>query len=238
MATVIRKRMMNFLKTTVFHLETDTEAVLHDDVPLHDFLNKKVYKTPDGYEFTNTGTIHLKNVDINTVVHPGKYYCDSCTGLPASGSYYMDVAVHPLSNGYITQHVVQVSAGHEFTRNKVDGTWGEWLLTAGEIVLWTGSLTSAGDINIAMPASRFQTLVLESTSGYTLIASHKDRKSFRFTGAAMGSSERILTIATAYMTKKSSLVLSNVYPAMTTILKANTAVTTAGLTLTKLIGRP
>ncbi len=238
MATVIRKRMMNFLKTTVFHLETDTEAVLHDDVPLHDFLNKKVYKAPEGYELTDTGIISLRNVDAGTIECTGWYYCVDCTGLPVSDPGYIEVMVHPTSTLFITQRYIAARAGYEFIRNKVEGTWGEWTLTAGEVVLWTGSLIKAGDINITMSISRFRTLVLETMSGYTLIASRKGKNSLRFVGATGPTSERVVSLLSAYMTEKTRLVLTNMVPAITVVLKDNTAIHTTELTLTRLIGMP
>lgn len=217
---------------------SDTAIIKHENQNLKDFINKRVCKVAEGYELTDTGIVLLRDIDVGTVSHTGWFYCVDCTGLPTRGSYYMEVAVHPTSTYYITQHVISADTGNEFKRNRVAGTWSEWLLTAGEIVLWSGSLLEAGDIPISMPPSRFQTLVLESASGYTLTASHKDRSIFRFTGTAIGGSEKIMTVASAHMTKKSSLVLTNVMPAVTMYLKANSAITTAGLTLTKLIGRP
>lgn len=237
MVTVIRKRMMNFLKNTVFHLETDTEAVLHNDAPLYDFINKRVYKVPEGYVLSERGIIKLKGESVNDIDLPGSYYCDSCTELPVSGSCYMEVTTHPSSNAYTYQHIIDVNYRTEFARSKV-GTWSEWNLIAGEVVLWSGAVSTETDITISMPINRFQTLVLISNDGYSLTAPViKEKTTLMFVGSFL-QPDHAVNFASAYLVKKDELTLTSRNSPTIVAVKNGTTPTSRSMTITKLIGRP
>lgn len=151
---------------------SDTAIIKHEDQNLKDFINKRIYKAPEGYELTSKGTIYLKNVDVDTVVYPGWYYCSDCTGLPSTDAYYMEAAVHPTSDQYLVQRAVSVHFNNEFTRTRLDGTWGEWLLTAGEVLLWSGSVQEVdSEINLLHNKNMFGTLAV-TISGIKISASN------------------------------------------------------------------
>lgn len=135
-------------------------------------INKRVYKAPEGYEITDNGIILLRDIDVGTIECTGWYYCVDCTGLPISESCYMEVKVHPTSTYHATQHFISANTGNEFKRNKVGGIWGRWLLTAGEVLLWSGSVQEVNsEINLLHNKDMFGTLAV-TISGVKISASN------------------------------------------------------------------
>lgn len=151
---------------------SDTAIIKHEDQNLKDFINKRIYKAPEGYEVTDNGIILLRDIDVGTIECTGWYYCVDCTGLPISESCYMEVKVHPTSTYHATQHFISATTGNEFKRNKSGGIWGRWLLTAGEVLLWSGSVQEVNsEINLLHNKDMFGTLAV-TISGIKISASN------------------------------------------------------------------
>lgn len=151
---------------------SDTAIIKHEDQNLKDFINKRIYKAPEGYEITDNGIILLRGIDVGTIECTGWYYCVDCTGLPISESCYMEVKVHPTSTYHATQHFISATTGNEFKRNKSGGIWGRWLLTAGEVLLWSGSVQEVdSEINLLHDKDMFGTLAV-TISGIKISASN------------------------------------------------------------------
>lgn len=151
---------------------SDTAIIKHEDQNLKDFINKRIYKAPEGYELTANGIISLRDIDVGAVVCSGWYYCTNCTGLPINGSGFLEVMMHPTSDLYAAQSFISAGTGAEFKRNKVGGTWGRWLLTAGEVLLWSGSAQEVdSEINLSHSKDMFGTLAV-TISGIKISASN------------------------------------------------------------------
>lgn len=73
---------------------------------------------------TDTGSMDLNSVDLNTITTSGFYNAITCTNAPAS--YCTLVVVGYYVAGYCAQIAVDVSTGKLHTRTQTNGTWGTW----------------------------------------------------------------------------------------------------------------
>lgn len=111
---------------------SDTAIIKHEDQNLKDFINKRIYKAPEGYEITANGIISLRDIDARAIACNGWYYCTNCTGLPINGSGFLEVMMHPTSDLYAAQSFISAGTGAEFKRNKTNGTWSAWVQITGD----------------------------------------------------------------------------------------------------------
>lgn len=90
---------------------------------------------PDGWQATED-TVEAKTVDCNTITERFIYANENSTNLPVSGYPYY-IVTQKLYDNYISQQAIRSSSNANltdiFVRNKVAGTWQNWVAVAKKI---------------------------------------------------------------------------------------------------------
>ena len=88
-------------------------------------IEAQLYSTIAGVPTnTDTGSMDLNSVDLNTITTSGFYNAVTCTNAPAN--YCTLVVIGYNLAGYCAQIAVDVATGKLHTRTQTNGTWGAW----------------------------------------------------------------------------------------------------------------
>lgn len=88
-------------------------------------IEDQLYSTISGVPTnTDTGSMDLSSVDLDTVTTSGFYNAMTCSNAPSS--YCTLIVIGYDLSGYCTQIAADVTTGKLYARTQINGTWGAW----------------------------------------------------------------------------------------------------------------
>ena len=141
--------------------------------------------------------------------------------------------------GYCVQTYQSVISCCTFRRQQVDGVWQGWKLIAGEVVLWSGSLSTGGAIfNVNYDINMFNTLIIQTSTDYWLSAPIIKNSNMLMGVGSFSQANNVVYVLSAFMTKRTDKSILLNYPLTASVLTTNAVNYNYSLIISKIIGRP
>lgn len=135
---------------------------------LDEYISQKVIKALGNYMVGELGAINLgmeNTIDPKTLVYEGNYVCGGCIpGTSPIDNVGCHITVKALTADNRTLIIDYRHNGTCWRNDMVNGVWGTWKLIAGEVLLWSGSISTPSTIDINYDIGMFGNLTVYQDS--------------------------------------------------------------------------